>query len=437
MRAPAAPAWWRAPDRLGPEAVTVLACLAALAAVTGYLGTLLTQTITFAAQEFHADKATQGVALGAARVDVVLSLVLVAAADRHGRRVVAVWSAAAGCSLTALGALAPSLPWLVASQILARGFVTAVAIVIGVMAAEAMPAGSRAYAAGLLAMAAAVGSGVCVVALPVADTGVAGWRILFAAALVGTPLVIGVGRMLPESRRYQLMAAARAGGGGGDDGRQVRGPRTRRAWRSRQSPAFRRRLVLLAGASLLFNVFVIPASQFQNEYLRHERHFPATRVSLFTIVTVLPGAVGIVLGGRLADTQGRRRVGAVSLVGGVTATVIAYVASGWAMWVCAAFASLVGTAVIPALGVYGPELFSTDARGAANGLITAAGRVGSVIGLVGVGLLSSTLGHFGPAFALVAVGPAMLVVLVLVAFPETAKRELEDINPEDQHAALP
>jgi hypothetical protein len=30
-----------------------------------------------------------------------------------------------------------------------------------------------------------------------------------------------------------------------------------------------------------------------------------------------------------------------------------------------------------------------------------------------------------------AIGPALLVVLVLTSYPETAHRELEELNPED------
>jgi MFS family permease len=125
-------------------------------------------------------------------------------------------------------------------------------------------------------------------------------------------------------------------------------------------------------------------------------------------------------------------VGAVGLVGGVSAAVLFYLSHGWAMWVTSAMAAIVGTSVIPALSVYGPELFPTAIRGLANGLITGAGRIGSVVGLVSVGLLASSLGHFGPAFALMALGPFALAVLVVLAFPETAGRELEELNPEDR-----
>jgi hypothetical protein len=50
---------------------------------------------------------------------------------------------------------------------------------------------------------------------------------------------------------------------------------------------------------------------------------------------------------------------------------------------------------------------------------------------VTVGFLSGTFGGFGPAFALLAAGPATLAIVVLAAFPETAHHELEDLNPED------
>ena len=96
---------------------------------------------------------------------------VVAAADRRGRRKALLWSAAAGCVLAATGALAPSLPWLTASQMLARAFATALVILVAIVAAEEMPAGSRAYAISLMAMAGGLGAGVCVTALNLADIG--------------------------------------------------------------------------------------------------------------------------------------------------------------------------------------------------------------------------------------------------------------------------
>ena len=79
-------------------------------------------------------------------------------ADRRGRRQLLIFSAVAGCLATVLGAFAPNLWWLGATQTVARGFATALALLVAVVAVEEMPKGSRAYAISVLAMAAALGA---------------------------------------------------------------------------------------------------------------------------------------------------------------------------------------------------------------------------------------------------------------------------------------
>ncbi|MDP9020888.1 MAG: hypothetical protein M3N25_08830, partial [Actinomycetota bacterium] len=59
------------------------------------------------------------------------------------------------------------------------------------------------------------------------------------------------------------------------------------------------------------------------------------------------------------------------------------------------------------------------------------------IGLLVAGHLSDRLGGLGPALAVLSLGPAVLAVLVLAAYPETAHRELEELNPEDASPAAP
>jgi MFS family permease len=403
------PPWWGPPDVLDATAWAALGALLTLATALGYLGTLLTQTITYAAQEFHVGTGAEGVALAVVRADIIVSLGLVALADRRGRRVIALGGATVGCALTVLGAATPSLAWLAASQVAARGFVTAATIASAVMVAEAMPKGARAWAVGVIAMASAVGAGVCVVALPVTGLGVGAWRLLYVGGAAWLVAVAAAGRRLVESDRYVRYRRAAAV----------------------LLPIGRSRLVLLAAANLLLMMFVTPASEFLNEYLRRERHFSPERITLFVLVTVLPGAIGIVVGGRLADTRGRRGVGVVAVIGLAVFDVFGFWTGGWPMWVAATIGTVTGAAVTPAITVYGAELFSTGRRGAANGLLTAAGRAGAVVGLLAVGGLSQWIGRFGPAFAAVAVGPVILVVLILVAFPETAKRSLEELNPGD------
>jgi hypothetical protein len=42
------------------------------------------------------------------------------------------------------------------------------------------------------------------------------------------------------------------------------------------------------------------------------------------------------------------------------------------------------------------------------------------------------LGSFGGALGVLAVAPLVMAAIVLALFPETARRELEDLNPEDR-----
>ena len=188
--------------------------------------------------------------------------------------------------------------------------------------------------------------------------------------------------------------------------------------------------MLLAVASFLLLVFAAPASQFQNDFLKDHRGYTAAGIALFTLATSTPAGIGIFVAGRLADTRGRRPVGAIGLLGGTAFMVLAYHSSGAALWASSVAGTVIGSLTV-ALGVYGPELFSTRNRARANGLIVTLGVAGSATGLVVVGMLSDRFGSYGPAFLVVAVGPVLAAALVLGWFPETARVELETLNPDD------
>lgn len=400
--------WWAPPAVLDARAASVLGSLAALSVVLGYLNTLFTQTITFAGEEFHAGDGAQGVAGGVVRIGGLLALVVVAAADKRGRRGVLLKASLAGCVLAVTGAAAPSLPWLTASQTVARGFATALLLLVAIVAAEEVPARSRAYGVSLLAMAGGLGAGGAVIALKLADLGTKGWRLVYVLPVLGVPLVASVRRHLPESRRFLAPHPEVAFTGHG------------------------RRLWLLAISGLLNNLFVAPQSQFSNRFLRAERGFSAGKISLLSLVTGLPGIIGIVVGGRLADVRGRRQVAAVALVAGTLCTVGFFFAHGWAVWAWPLLGTTISTATIPALGVYGPELFPTSLRGRANGVVGVCALAGSAMGLAGAGLLADHYGRIGPAMFLLGLGPLLVAAVVLTAYPETAGVELEDLNPEDR-----
>ena len=412
--------WWAPPDRFDARAARILGLLACIQVVDGYLGTVITQTITFAADEFDRSDTAQGATLAAVRLGVLVALAVVVLADRRGRRRLLMGTATLAVLVTALGAFSPGLWFLGSSQMVARGLTTGMGILIGVFAAEELPRGSRAYGVSMLALAAALGAGMAVWVLPLADLGEKGWRIVYLVPLLALPGLAAAGSRLPESRRFRANTEADPSSGPGTGG-------DRSADRRRTE---QRRLLLLAAAAFLLLFFAAPASQFQNDFLKDHRGYSASGIALYTLLTSTPAGIGIFAAGRLADTRGRRRVGAVGLVAGTVFLVAGYYAFGVLMW-ASHLVGVVLASLTVALGVYGPELFSTRSRARANGVIVTLGVAGSATGLLLVGALADAFGSYGHALAVAGVGPLLCAVLVLTRFPETARVELETLNPGD------
>jgi MFS family permease len=328
-------------------------------------------------------------------------------ADRRGRRIPIILCAAGACVFAALGSVAPNIALLTISQVAAVGAAGALGVLIGVVSAEEVPRGSRAYAFSLITMTGALGAGMCVWVLPLADTGTRGWRWIYAIALLGLPLLAVVARRLPESRRF------------------------RRHHAETPLTSHGRRLRLLASAGFLVALFAAPAFQFQNDFLRQDRGFSAARITLFTLLTSTPAGIGIIAGGRLADVHGRKIVGAIGLAGGTIATVLMFAVAGWPMWMWSVIGGIIGGLTVPALGVYRPELFPTALRGKAAGLLELIGVCGSAVGLVFVGHLADRWGSYAGPIAIAGGAALAVAVMVLLWFPETAHRSLEELNPED------
>ncbi len=406
--------WWAPPDRLNARAAMVLGLLAAAQIVDGYLGTVLTQTISFATDEFGHGNSAQGWVLGVARAGVLFSLVTVALADRRGRKAMLIAAGIGGCVFTLLGGLSPDIWTLGGSQLIARGFSTGLGILIVIIAAEEMPARSRAWAASVLVLSAGLGSGLAVNVLRLADLGTRGWRGVYLVGGLGILVIVWVGRRLPETLRFTQSAEERA-------------PVLSEEQRNRR----RQRLILLAGSAFLLSMFFSPASSFQNDFLKDEQGFNASGISNFTLVTSTPAGLGVLLGGYLAETRGRRVVGATGLLMGAGFATLAFFSGGLTLWAVTLLGVVLGGIAVPALAVYGPEMFGTHDRGRANGIIVTVGVIGSAVGLIFVGQVSDRIGEIGPALAILAVGPLIVAWLVLRRYPETAGMELEEINPED------
>jgi MFS family permease len=398
--------WWAPPDQIDSRAALVLGLLAAASMSSAFTNTLFTQTAQFAADDFGVGDFGFGVAGAVVRTGIIVALPLAFLADRVGRRRVIRIVAWAAPIVTALGALAPTFPILVATQTLGRPLGLALDFLIAVAVAEEMPRNSRAYAVSVMAMASGLGAGIAVMALPLADISSSSWRLVYVVTLIWLVVAVDISRRLPETIRYERPHVV-------------------------NPPFDKRRFAALAIVAACANLFVAPASYFQNRYLREVRGFDAGMISIFTLTTATPAALGLVVGGRLADVRGRRHLIAVTIPIGTALVVTSFIVGGPPMWMAAFGGGFIGGIAYPAIAVYRAELFPTGNRGRAAGLLTAAALLGGVVGILLVGALLGDSDGYGGVMSVVATGQLVVVLMVLTMFPETAHQELEALNPVD------
>ncbi len=398
--------WWAPPDRLSERQASTLALLAMASMVATFANTLFTQTANFAADAFGITDRGQGLGGAIVRLGVIITLPFAILADRLGRRRTIILTAWLAPVLCALGALAPNFWVLVASQTVGRPLGIALALLASVAAAEDMPRNSRAYAVSVLALAAGLGAGVAVGALKLADLGPNGWRLIYLLSLIWIPVAISLMRRLMETRRFETVHRI-------------------------AQPLDRRRLALVAAVALAANLFVAPASFFQNRYLDDVRGYSGGGIAMFTLLTGTPASLGLIVGGRIADAVGRRAVILVCTPISTACVVVGFTSHGTTMWVAALIGGFTAAIAYPAYQVYRAELFPTGNRGRANGIVTTTALLSGSVGILVVGWARDHGYSFGQVMGIMGIGQLIAACLAYRYYPETAHLELEALNPGD------
>jgi AAHS family benzoate transporter-like MFS transporter len=394
-----------------------LATVAALGALANFGGSLLTQNGDAVTASFGRSDEALGFALALTRVGVLVSLVAAALADRYGRRRLLLYGLVGICVANATAAFSPTFEVFIASQILVRALVNATLVVASIVAIEEAPEGARAFALSMFGLALGLGFGISVVLLPLADLGADGWRLSFLVSALALLALPSLARHLPETHRYSRMAARRA----------ALGPRARAA-----APRYAGRFLALGAVAFLANVFSAPSSQLTNRYLTHTHHYSNASVAAFRAVTAgVPGFLGIVLAGRLAETRGRRPVSVAALVLASLFQMAFFVSGGALLWVSATIAIVAAASAGLTIGALDAELFPTETRGTRNGVLLVCGVAGSATGLLLATTLEGPVGGLGPAIALCGLAPLLAAFVFLPRLPETATRPLDDISPSE------
>jgi MFS family permease len=418
------PVFGMPPVAFTPSQAHLLATASAATAVVAFGGALFGQFSAQISHTYGASNADLTVALAITRIGALFALIPTALADRRGRRVsilIGVVGSAAACLLSAA---APSLALFTVAQTFQRALLYTTATVAAIAVIEEAPEGARAYAASMLALAGGLGFSLSVVTLPFGDLGNHGWRIPFVIGAASVVLVRPIMRLLRETTRYTTVAARN----------DVRRGRLREIFAAR----YGRRFVLLAVIAFLTNIFSAPSSSLTNKYLEDVRGFSSTGVAIFrTVSTAVPGLVGVLIGGRLAEARGRRPVAVIGLAVATATQMVFFLTGGVLIWFMAAISVFAAGAGGIALGTLDAELFATEVRSTSNAYLTIFGVMGSAVGFAIAGFLANTLGNLGRSIAIAGVGTLIAALVFVPMLPESGARALDDVSPTEEYGPGP
>lgn len=243
--------------------------------VVGFLGGLITQTMTFIVADLGGTLTDQTNVLSLTRIGALATIGVSLLGDRHGRRPL--------IAIGLLGAAMASLEPLLRPRW--RGWRSPRRPAVASSPAPVCSSPSscwrrcpprRAYATGLLAMSAGLGVGIVLWVLKLADLSRGSWRLIYLLSILFAALTVHAVRRLPESHRFAPIELRSSADG-----------------RNRIST---RRLLILGLVFVLLNIFVGPAQQLQNEYLRTVRHFSGGKITAFLLLTNTWGGIGIIVG---------------------------------------------------------------------------------------------------------------------------------------------
>jgi predicted MFS family arabinose efflux permease len=377
----------------------------AAAVVQGYSQATVTATLPFTREALGLTEGQASAVLAVTRLAALGAILFSWWADHRGRRrpllaAFALMVVGAGATAFAAGAWPFAL-----SQSLVRACSGAVAALGIVWLAERLDPARRALGLSLFGAASSFGAGLALLSLPVAETDP---RLPYLVSLLGLLLVPLMAKHVEETAPF----------GPEHRGQHRLATLVARPWRGR--------LLLLGAAAFLAASFTSVGIAFSTERLVNQMGLPTGTAAVLSLAAGTVGAVGLFVGGRLADTWGRRPTSAVALLVSAVAGVAFYRAGSLPLVVAALTVSALATfAYVPAFGAHRSELFPTTIRATAGTTAHTAGTLGSAAGLA---FGSLVIDHWGLGATMSALAFACVAGAVLTLFlPETRGKDLASV----------
>jgi MFS family permease len=361
-------------------------------------------------------EARLGAILSLIRLGYLASLALSPLADVFGRRQLLLYTIVGYTIFTGMTAVAPHTSTFVGAQFVARAFSGAEATVSLVILAEEVDAAVRGWALGMQSALSISGYGLAAIVFGMIRIIPFGWRGLYALALFPLALIIPLRRILPESRRFERAHHT------------TTRPSIVAPLRELLS-SYPRRLLSIFAVVFVGSMAGGAVGFFVPKYLQEVHNWSPARVSSLYVFGGALGIVGNIVAGRISDRFGRRIVGPIFIA---LEAVLAYqlytIRTGRVviLWIGWLFCDQAGVTIT---GAYSAELFPTTFRAAAAGALYVARFTGGALGLLGEGMLYGVMGSHWAAIRILTTFWLLTAALMYLLFPETARRELEEIAP--------
>ena len=383
----------------------------------GYDSFVVTAALPQIRHTFHLSQSTASLWFAIPILGAVPAVWFSRKADTHGRRRYLSVSIIGFTLFTAATSIAPTIGTFVALQFGAQLFLTVEGALAWTMVTEELPAGSRGFGFGWLAMLTSLGSGMASILYGGLFTPLhISWRWLYVVALPPLATLTLLRRRLPESRRFST--AQETG-------------RLAAHWHDILKPPVRKWLLLICLTAML-GALATQAGVFTIDFLEKDRHIGATAAN-FILVGAGALAIPFLVGsGVLSDKYGRKLVGCsfgvVSVIGGLWFFLLAR--GPWMLFAALTLVLIGQFGSWPTLGAFGSELFPTAHRALAGAWSNVARVAGQSLSFALGALLISLTGELSITSVILGIGPFIALIIVWIMFPETKGRELEDITGE-------
>ena len=381
------------PDRRAIFLMSLVGFCAALA------GTAISHTLPFARESLGVSEGDMFRIFAITRGASLAGIGFAIYADREGRRKPFLAAFALLIVGNLLTAAVPGVAAFTISQSITRIGVVAVAALAVVVLAEELAPGVRAYGMGIYALAGSMGAGLGLILLPIAERSDSSWRLLFALAGIGLLALPILNQFLRESRAFRRFD-------------------THVTFRRALAAGLGKHFWPLAGIAFFVAAFSSPAFDFVLERLINDLAWDAGPARFLLIVFSGIGALGLLFGGRMADSVGRKQTTIAAVVlGGLGGVAFYTLSSGWLLAPAILLASFGASMLIPAFAAHRSELFPTRVRATAAGWITNAAIFGSIAGFSAGAFVVDRIG-LSRTISLLALGLGVAAILVTL-LPET------------------